>query len=281
MTIDHDGNFPLARVLWPARLRPAVAVIDDFVRVGADITDDIGRTPEARHQALSTFSAGLDAIAAQQRPNPSGTLFDRLDEVVRTHNVPLAPFYTLVAAFGQDIDVTRYSDFNALREYTRRAANPVGHILLHLVKAATPENLRDADRICSALLLIHFWRDVPLDLRKGRIYLPRDDRERYHVSEAAIAQGRCDDPWRGLMKQQLIRVRALMADGGDLAQRLPGSVGWELRLVMHGALRTLERIEMSGCDVFRQRPTLTRLDWLAVGWRAFKMRWRDSTAGVD
>jgi phytoene/squalene synthetase len=70
---------------------------------------------------------------------------------------------------------------------------------------------------------------------------------------------------------EVARARALMLDGAPLATRLPGRVGWELRLVVQGGLRILEKIERADYDVFRRRPTLGRADWLVLGWRAFRM----------
>ena len=57
-----------------------------------------------------------------------------------------------------------------------------------------------------------------------------------------------------------------------LALRLPGRIGWELRLVVQGGLRILERIEAAGYDVFRHRPTLGPADWGMMLWRALFMR---------
>jgi phytoene/squalene synthetase len=61
-----------------------------------------------------------------------------------------------------------------------------------------------------------------------------------------------------------------MLSGAPLAWRLPGRVGLELRLVVHGGLRILEAIEAVDYDVFRRRPVLGRADWLKLFWRALR-----------
>ena len=58
-----------------------------------------------------------------------------------------------------------------------------------------------------------------------------------------------------------------MLSGAPLARRLPGRIGLELRMVVQGGLRILERIEAVQGDVFRQRPKLGKPDWLIIGWR--------------
>ncbi len=143
--------------------------------------------------------------------------------------------------------------------------------MLHLYGAADERNLRDSDAICSALQLINFWQDVAVDWQKARIYLPQEDLSRFGVSQSHIAAAQVDAAWQALMQFQTDRARAMMLSGAPLAKRLPGRIGWELRLVVQGGLRILERIEDAGHDVFRQRPQLRSGDWLRIIWRAVRM----------
>ena len=76
------------------------------------------------------------------------------------------------------------------------------------------------------------------------------------------------------MRFEVERARALMLQGAPLARRLPGRIGWELRLIVQGGLRILDAIEQADYDVFRRRPTLGQADWLAM------LGWRDPDAGV-
>jgi phytoene/squalene synthetase len=146
--------------------------------------------------------------------------------------------------------------------------------MLHLYGAANTQNLRESDLICSALQLINFWQDVAVDWQKARIYLPQEDLMRFQVSEAQLAQAQNNDAWRALMRFEIERTRAMMMAGAPLALRLPGRIGWELRLVVQGGLRILERIEMVDYDVFHQRPQLGKSDWLRLVWRAIRMKVR-------
>ena len=109
------------------------------------------------------------------------------------------------------------------------------------------------------------------DWRRGRIYLPQADRERFNVTEAQIGAGVIDDGWRALMQHEVDQARALMASGAPLALRLPGRFGLELCSIVHGGLRLLERIERSGYDVFTGRPALAASDWAVVLYRSTAM----------
>jgi squalene synthase HpnC len=270
MSVDHYENFPVASVLLPASLRPAVETIYAFARSADDLADEGDATADARIAALRDYEAALDRIENNEPAHSE--LFTSLKKIVADYRLPLQPFRDLLSAFKQDVVTTRYSTFDALMDYCRRSANPVGLLMLHLYGVATPQNLRDSDAICSALQLINFWQDVAVDWQKSRIYLPREDMDRFSVTEEHLAHGRVDRHWRALMRFEVQRARAMIVSGAPLALRLPGRVGWELRLVVHGGLRILERIEAVDYDVFKRRPQLGAGDWLRMAWRACRMK---------
>jgi squalene synthase HpnC len=270
MPVDHYENFPVASFLLPAHLRPAVEAIYAFARSADDLADEGDATPAQRLQDLHAYEQALDRIA-RQTPDDN-PLFRNLARVIDDYQLPLQPFYDLISAFKQDVVTTRYATFALLTDYCRRSANPVGKLMLLLYKDCGAPNLDDSDAICTALQLINFWQDVALDWQKQRIYLPLEDLSRFAVTEQQIAVGVTDDAWRALMAFQVTRARALMLSGAPLALRLPGRVGWELRLVVQGGLRILERIDAAGYDVFRQRPQLRLGDWMRIIWRAICMK---------
>jgi squalene synthase HpnC len=270
MAVDHYENFPVASILLPARLRPAVEAIYAFARSADDLADEGDAAPEARLAALDSYDAALDRIESGQ-PDAS-PLFNTLAGVMRQFDLPYQALRDLLSAFKQDVFTTRYQSYELLLDYCRRSANPVGALMLGLYGAADQRNLRESNSICTALQLINFWQDVAIDWQKQRIYLPLEDMTRFGVTEAQLAAGDCDDAWRVLMRFEVERARALMLSGAPLALRLPGRIGWELRLVVQGGLRILERIETANYDVFRQRPKLAGADWLHIGWRALRMK---------
>ncbi|HEY1044673.1 MAG TPA: squalene synthase HpnC [Telluria sp.] len=269
MPVEHYENFPVASFLLPRRLVPAVEAIYAFARSADDIADEGDAAPDERLAGLEAYRSKLDLIAAGG--TPSDPLFARLAQVVATHRLPLKPMRDLLSAFSQDIETTRYQTYQELCGYCARSANPVGLLMLKLYGADDARSEVDSNAICTALQLINFLQDVAIDWEKKRIYLPLEDLARFGVSEADIAQGRTGEAWGALMAFEVERARALMLSGAPLAARLPGRIGWELRIVVQGGLRILERIERAGYDVFRHRPVLGPRDWAAIGWRALRM----------
>jgi squalene synthase HpnC len=267
MTNDHYENFPVASPLLPPRLRAPVRVIYAFARSADDLADEGDALPEARIAALTAYESELDLIDAGQRPTTD--LFQQLAQTIKEHHLKTKPLRDLLSAFRQDVVKTRYAHIDELLDYCSRSANPVGRIMLALSDYHSPELLNQSDDICTALQLINFLQDVAIDWEKSRIYLPKQDLSLFGVSEQQIAEGLSDHRWRALMQFQVERARCLMLRGAPLALNVDGRLGWELRCIVHGGLRILEKIEAVDYDVFRQRPILQPLDWLLLGWRAF------------
>jgi squalene synthase HpnC len=269
MPVDHYENFPVASLLMPARLRPAVEAVYAFARSADDLADEGDASPAERLAALDAYGMQLEQIAAGQTLELE--LFRRLAEVVQQYQLPLAPLHALLSAFKQDVSTLRYQHIEDLLDYCCRSANPVGRILLHLYGVNDSQSLRESDAICSALQLINFLQDVEIDSRKGRVYLPLDELRQFSVTETQIVEGRVDPAWRALMHFQVSRTRALLTSGAPLAKRLPGRLGWELRLVVQGGARILQKIEAVDYDIFAHRPKLHQLDWLCILWRSLIM----------
>jgi squalene synthase HpnC len=267
--VAHYENFPVASVLLPRELRAPVEAIYWFARSADDIADEGDAPPDERLRGLEGHRNELRRIERGEMPlHPA---FARLAAVIRTYELPLEAFHALLDAFSQDVVKTRYQDFAELLDYCRRSADPVGRLVLHLYRAADSRNLAQSDAICSALQLINFWQDVEVDWRKSRVYLPQEDLRRFGVTEAQIARGECDAAWRDLMRFQSARARAMLESGAPLAARLPGRIGFELRLVVQGGRRILEKIDACDGDVFRHRPKLRFWDWPLLAARALTM----------
>ncbi len=269
MAVNHYENFPVASVLLPARYRPAVRALYAFARGADDIADEGQAGNAERIAGLDFYASQLDQIQRGERPDQ--TQFLSLQEVISQYRLPLHPLYQLLSAFKQDVVQKRYATYAELLDYCDRSANPVGQLILHLYGQATPDNLRESNAICSALQLINFWQDVALDWEKQRIYIPQEDMKRFGVTEQHVQNAQCDAPWQALMQFELQRTRALMLSGSQLACRLPGRIGLELRAVVQGGLRICEKIEINKGNVFQNRPVLSKWDWLVIGWRVLRM----------
>jgi squalene synthase HpnC len=268
MAVDHYENFPVASVLLPPRLRHPVALIYRFAREADDLADEGDAEAPVRLRELEHFRRQL--LALERGAAPEIGWFSELGAAIREHELPYQPFHDLLSAFSQDVTRTRYSSYDDLLDYCRRSANPVGRLLLVLYGAAERQHLVWSDAICTSLQLINFLQDVAIDYRKGRIYLPQDEMHQFSISERQIAAGDTGAQWSRFMAFQVVRARKLMESGAPLAFALKGRIGLELRMIVAGGLRILEKIERVGGDVFRHRPVLSPLDWPLMFWRSVR-----------
>lgn len=283
MTISHYENFPVASYLIPKIQRRAVVAVYNFARAADDIADEGDISDIQRLNALSTFQqalnfvqqstlnpeSGLERLATY--PSSLNSIFEPLSRVVKDYQLPIAPFDQLLSAFKQDVSVKRYEHYDSLLDYCSRSANPVGHLMLLIFQADNEINRSYSNAICTALQLANFWQDVALDWEKGRIYIPLEDLQRFNVGEQQIAEGINNRDWRNLMAFEINRTKQLFAYASPLVHHIKGRFSWELRGVIQGGLRILERIEQCNYDVFRYRPTIGKRDVIIMLWRSLWM----------
>jgi squalene synthase HpnC len=272
VSIDHYENFPVASRLCPAPLRPSVVAIYRFARTADDLADEGDAPPDERLAQLAAYRRALDAAAAGRTSGAAWPqVFGPLAEALRRDALPRPLLHALLDAFEQDVRQPRYPDRAALLGYCARSANPVGRLLLHLYRVGDALSLQQSDSICSALQLINFWQDLSVDLPRGRIYVPQSDQRRFGIDDDALRSAVDSAASRALVASLAGWARELMAEGAPLALRLPGRSGWELRLVVQGGLRILEKIAAMDFASLSIRPTLRGADAPRLLWRALGM----------
>lgn len=260
---SHYENFPVASHFLPKHLRNPIALIYTFARQADDFADEGNHKPSTRLANLEGFKAQLDLIKNSSRTK--SPFFTEFGNMVREHNLPLAPFYDLLEAFSQDVTKTRYANFYELLDYCRRSANPIGTLLLHLFGKATPENLIYSNQICTALQLINFYQDIAIDFEndfhRSRIYLCQDEMREYGVTEAQIASQHVNKNWEQFFLFNIERAQEMLNAGKPLEHILPGRIGLEMRLIIGGGDRILHKLRNVRGDVFKHRPQLKAWDW--------------------
>jgi hydroxysqualene synthase len=282
--ITHYENFPVASWLCPPHLRPAIAAIYWFARTADDLADEGDATADERLSDLAAFRADLGVAAKGETATTSTSarwpqVFTPLAEAIVKFSLPVNHLEDLLSAFKQDIRKTRdgqgYSTEAELHDYCARSANPVGRLLLHLYGITDETALRYSDDICTSLQLINFWQDLRQDIPRGRFYIPQDDCAKFGVSKTDLIKQVQTKTQTAittkLIATQAINTPARMINGSKLVHLIPGRAGWELRFVVQGGLRILNKIKALDYAMLVKRPKLTKLDYVVIGWRALWM----------
>ncbi len=250
-------NFPIASLLFPRALRPHLRAVYGYCRLVDILGDEI---EGSRLEALDRLEAELDACYDGQ---PTWPVMQVLAPTIREFGLPREPFRRLIDCNRQDQRVFEYERWDDLKSYCTLSADPVGRLVLGLLRRADePDLLAASDDVCTGLQLVNFLQDVPSDLALGRIYLPAEDRRRFGVTELAVR----NEPLRELLRFEAERATGMLAAGRTLRTRLGGRVGRGVDLFARGGLAALQALERADWEIFaaRPRPSRARLARAAV-----------------
>lgn len=256
LATTHYENFPVVSWLLPRRLHQHFYNIYAYCRWADDLGDETG-SPERALELLAWWRGALEACYAGSATHP---VFVALSRTIDAFSIPPDPFLDLLSAFEQDQQRTEYDTFDELRDYCRRSADPVGRLVLYACQAHTPRNVAWSDSICTGLQLANFWQDVARDFDLGRIYLPREDRERFGYARGDLDARRTTPAFVELMRFEVERARGFLNAGRPLVAELPFRLQIDVELFLRGGLAILDRIERIGYRVWDERPVVTKGD---------------------
>lgn len=277
MSVEHYENFPVASLLCPKELRAPVAAIYWFARTADDLADEGVRAPSERLDDLQVYRRDLADCLRSGKPSERWPgVFKALRTAWEHHRLPAEPLNDLLDAFEQDLVKTRYANRTELLDYCARSANPIGRLMLHLYGVTGSEQLAQSDNICSALQLANFWQDLSIDCRRSRLYIPLEDLLRHQLDPNVVLEGIDSEGLHRSLSELVTWTRSLMSRGSPLVhavgERAGLRAGWELRLVVQGGLRILDKVENSGFASLQRRPKLRPWDAPLLLLRAAGMR---------
>ena len=258
-------NFPVASRVLPRRYREHLLAVYGFAR----LVDDVGDEAPLNDRAglLDQIEADLDRMYAGKARLP---VLRELEHTAKACRIPAEPLRALIQANRQDQRLSRYRGYADLLGYCTLSANPVGHIVLHIFGAATPERFLLADRVCSALQLVEHWQDVAEDLARGRVYLPQEDLERFGCSEADLVAP-TPRRVRDLLAFETDRAAALLDEGAPLIATLRGFARLAVAGYVAGGRAAVAAIRAADHDVMRAPPrsgaSRVFLEWLRAAAR--------------
>jgi squalene synthase HpnC len=245
-------NFPVASRVLPRRQREHLLALYGFARLVDDVGDE---APGDRRALLDWLDEEVDRVYGGEPTHP---LTRRLAATVRACAIPPEPLRALIAANRQDQEVHEYETIDDLLGYCALSANPVGHLVLHVFDAATPERIRLSDAVCSGLQLVEHWQDVAEDLGRGRVYLPQEDLRRFDVTGDHLSAPVAGEPVRRLLAFEVARARRLLDEGAPLVRTLRGRPALAVAAFVAGGRAALDAIAAGGYDVLGATPRPSR-----------------------
>ena len=243
----RDTSFSYSFLVLPAEQRQAIGLVWDFCRAVDDAVDE-APDPSTAAVEIGKWRAEVGRLFGAEAPaTPQG---QQLKPVVTAFSLSRPPFDDLVDGVEMDLRQSRYQTFDELTGYCRRVASAVGLICIEIFGARDSRSRDYALNLGLALQITNIIRDVAVDLKNGRVYLPQDDLAQFGVTEADLRTGVVTDPIRRLLAHQCQRARHFYTTA---AQALPPADAHRLIAaeIMGGIyFAILRRIERRHFDVF-------------------------------
>ncbi|MDP2867373.1 presqualene diphosphate synthase HpnD [Methyloversatilis sp.] len=259
------SSFYYSFLFLPPPRRRAITALYAFCREIDDVVDETSDISLARTQ----LAWWRTQVAACFDGTPEHPVCLALIPAIREFSLPREQLLEIIDGMEMDLDQSRYLDFKGLQLYCYRVASVVGLLAAQIFGSTQRETQKYAHDLGIAFQLTNIIRDVGEDARRGRIYLPVDELQRFNVRAADILNARYSDEFRQLMEFQIGRARhyyeqAMSAlPAVDRASQRPG-------LVMAAIYRTLlDEIERDGCRVLDRRIALTPVRKLWLAWKTW------------
>jgi phytoene synthase len=235
-----------------------------FVRVPDEWVDNArNMSVVRRHKILNDYRSqlirGLDGVS------PSHPALRAFCDVMHVSGFGLEEPLLFLDAMVQDLSIGRYATYEDLRGYMRGSAGSVGVMMCAILQAERSETVTaSAVALGEAMQLTNFIRDVAEDARRGRIYLPLQDLDRFGVTQEDVLTGNCTEQFRALLAFEVARARQLYAIADPAIAILPRRSRKAVKVARILYSRILDRVERMNYDVFRGRARTSKLEKLRV-----------------
>jgi len=253
-------NFYYSFLLLSSQQRKAMCAIYAFMRQSDDLSDE----PGANRPALESWRGEMeDALAGRFSGNPVWPAFHH---TVRRFGIPHQYFREMIEGVVSDLEPRRFENFAELYHYCYQVASVVGLTAVHIFGFDTPSALPLAEKCGVAFQLTNILRDIREDAERGRVYLPREDLQRFGVSEDDLRAGRPSVGFLEMARFEAARTRAYYQDSAPLLDLIHPRSRPSLVALITIYSRLLERIEQANYDVFTRRVRLSAVEksWILV-----------------
>ncbi len=255
------SSFYYSFMFLPAERRQAITALYAFCREVDDVVDECHDLSLAQTK-LEWWRQEVGRVYNGTPTHPVG---HALKDVIKGFRLPQEQLLEIIDGMAMDLSQTRYLDFKGLQLYCYRVASVVGLLAAEIFGYQDRQTLKYAHDLGLAFQLTNIIRDVGEDARRGRIYLPIEDLQRFDVPAKDLLEAHYSDAFRELMAFQAERAEKFYDQAFaqlpaiDRKAQRPG-------LVMAAIYRTLLReIARDGFLVLDRRTSLTPLRkvWLA------------------
>ncbi len=274
---SHSSFYP-AFFLLPKPKRDGIVALYAFMRLIDDVSDE-GADLATKQRGLAKWRAALDQAITQQDQVVDGTaaiaspvsglkgaaeVLPALVDTIERYKMPPRYLHDLISGAEMDLTIQTYPSFERLREYCYRVAGTVGLTCTHIFGFTDSKALELAEKLGLAFQLTNIIRDVHEDYGLGRVYVPQEDLDHYHVLKEDFGRNEASLGVRELLRFEADRAWKFYEEGAQLLGLVDEDSQGTLWLLVHTYSALLARIESVDFAVFGERVRLTKAEKLKL-----------------
>lgn len=271
VTKTHAKSFHFAASFLPRHKREQVFPIYAFCRhVDDEIDEILDGDEESAVAAVDRWKSRLEGVYSDsydpttEENEGHRNVFIAWRHMLRDYSIPLQHPLDLIKGVVQDTYKKRYLNFEELYQYSYRVASTVGLMSSEILGYSDESALDYAESMGIGMQLTNILRDVREDAERGRIYIPREDLERFGIDESEIMSGIMSDRFREMMVFQVARAREYYAKGEKGIRMLEADSRFTVLLASRVYARILDQIERLDFNVFSGRASTSKVQKLMM-----------------
>lgn len=251
----HGKTYYFSTFFFPEPIRRSVHALYGFVRYPDEIVDN---PPSGSNPAQALAGYRRETLDALRRGGSENPVLNAFAHVARQYEIPAEYPLAFLDAMAMDLSCSSYDTFEDLQSYTYGSASVVGLMMCRVMGVSDPSALERARDLGLAMQLTNFWRDIGEDWReRQRLYIPREDLQRFGYTERMLAKGIVNDEFRALMRFEIARTRRIYESADIGIPLIAPECRFPVLLARTLYARILDKIEASDYDVFGRRARTT------------------------
>ncbi|MFU8860009.1 MAG: phytoene/squalene synthase family protein [Cyclonatronaceae bacterium] len=269
ITREHAKTFYMATRFLPTKKQRSIFAVYALCRYLDDLVDEAEDLLRQKKINANEILERVEIWKQNLKDTYEGKVNDHpilvaLSDTLESYHIPIELPFELIEGVSMDLTKNRYETFDELYDYSYKVASVVGLMTSEIFGYSNRNALQHAVDLGIAMQLTNILRDISEDLEKGRIYLPREDLDRFNITEENLFERKVDDKFREFMQFQIGRARYYYESSDAGIPMLSADSRQPVYLARQNYSKILDRIEELDYQVFKQRAYLSTSEKLAM-----------------
>jgi phytoene synthase len=258
---ESKSNFLSSFSFLSKEKNDAINTVYAFCRKTDDIVDENSDSVEVKYKKIREWKNEFELA---EHGKSKYSLLNHLNKIIRKYNIPVEPFFQLIKGMEMDLQNQRYKTFDELYQYCYCAAATVGLMCIEIFGYKHKSTREFAINLGVALQLTNILRDIKIDAENGRIYLPKEDMEKFGYTEEDLMANKYNASFIALMEYECKRAHEYYEKANKSLSKDDKGLMFAARIMEHIYFRILEKIEKMNYNVFKKKAKISKAKKLYI-----------------